>query len=76
MVVFDNEKCTGCGLCIKDCVRKCLYLEAGKAKAGEGCFDCGHCLAICPQEAVSMPDHDMTEVIPYDKDSFGLDSVV
>lgn len=34
-IVIDNEKCIGCGQCVKDCGTNVLYLENGKAKAKE-----------------------------------------
>lgn len=66
-VVINEEKCTGCSLCVKDCPGACLYLKNGKAYVHEtGCIKCGHCYAICPQGAVSMEGYDCKEepVVP------------
>ena len=61
-VIIDADKCIGCGLCVKDCVSFCLYLEDGKAHSKEkGCIGCGHCYAICPQNAVTLPDYEYEE---------------
>lgn len=54
MVHIDKEKCIGCGLCAGDCLGKAISLESGKAEMIKGCFMCGHCVAICPTEAVSF----------------------
>jgi len=54
MVHIDKEKCIGCGLCAGDCLGKAISLESGKAEIIKGCFMCGHCVAICPTEAVSF----------------------
>lgn len=55
-VMIDTEKCVGCGLCVRDCVAGFLHLENGKAAASEsGCIRCGHCYAVCPQDAISLP---------------------
>ena len=33
-------------------------------------MQCGHCVAVCPVKAVSIPEYDMADVAEYDKDSF------
>ena len=52
--LIDNEKCTGCGLCVSDCQRRVLMIQNKKAVVDTSaiCFECGHCLAICPENAV------------------------
>ena len=58
-IVIDEVSCTGCGLCVNDCFTNALFLEGGKARAkADSCAACGHCYAICPQGAVSMPGYD------------------
>jgi len=54
MVYIDREKCIGCGLCAPDCLGKAISLDSGKAEIIKGCFMCGHCVAICPTQAVSF----------------------
>lgn len=54
-VIIDTEKCTGCGLCKKDCVGFDIAVVDGKAVAnGKSCIACGHCEAICPQGAIKI----------------------
>ena len=61
-IVINAEKCVGCSLCVKDCPNACLYLENGKAHATDtGCIECGHCFAICPQNAIRMVNYDCGE---------------
>ncbi len=61
-VIIDEEKCTGCGLCTKDCFVNVLYIENGKAKTkASGCAECGHCYALCPAGAISMPGYETDE---------------
>jgi nitroreductase/NAD-dependent dihydropyrimidine dehydrogenase PreA subunit len=50
----DTDKCTGCGLCVRVCSAYVLEVRDKKAVVarGEGCFACGHCWAVCPEEAV------------------------
>ena len=75
MFKVDREKCIACKQCIKDCPVRVISLEEGKAYINnEGCIKCGHCIAICPVEAVSTDDYDMSEVKPYDKETFAIES--
>ena len=66
MVSIDQNKCIGCGLCVKDCLFGNLSLKDGKAAVLDDCFLCGHCVAICPAKAVSIPALPMEEVMEYD----------
>ena len=53
--IVHEDKCIGCGQCVKDCVAFCIKLENGKAHiAEESCIGCGHCYAVCPKEAVEL----------------------
>ncbi|MCU0376664.1 MAG: nitroreductase family protein [Bacteroidales bacterium] len=58
VISIDEEKCTGCGLCVSVCKDFSIVLENGKARAGKnpvfGCIACGHCMAICPEGAISI----------------------
>lgn len=63
MIIIDKNKCTGCGLCVSDCFRRSLRIVQNKARTVSGnCNRCGHCVAICPAEAVAFDDCDMSEV--------------
>lgn len=54
-VLINKEKCVGCGLCVKDCVAGSLSIKNGKAeKINSACIACGHCEAICPENAVEL----------------------
>lgn len=75
MFKVDREKCIACKQCIKDCPVRVISLQEGKAYINnEGCIKCGHCIAVCPVEAVSTDDYDMSEVKPYDKETFTVES--
>jgi len=75
MFKVDRNKCIACQQCIKDCPARVISLQEGKAEINNaGCIKCGHCVAICPVEAVSTDDYDMNEVIPYNKDTFSINS--
>jgi ferredoxin len=63
-VQIDKNKCTGCGKCIPDCTCSNLKLDGGKAEfINADCIACGHCVAICPADAVSVPSFDMDGVL-------------
>lgn len=55
---IDESRCNGCGLCISVCKDFSLILENKKAKIAAnplfGCLACGHCMMICPQEAITV----------------------
>lgn len=60
---IDYNKCIGCGLCVSDCVNQYLRFDtddSGKKKISVQkrgrCLNCGHCNAICPQNAISGGD--------------------
>ncbi|MBR3014831.1 MAG: nitroreductase family protein [Bacteroidaceae bacterium] len=57
----DERKCIGCGKCVKVCSGMVLEMEDGvpHMKSFErfgwsGCWRCQHCLAVCPQGAISI----------------------
>lgn len=72
MVNIDKSKCTGCGKCEKDCIALALKTTGGKAVYTKDCLLCGHCVAVCPVNAVSIPDYDMKDVTEYHKETFSL----
>lgn len=73
MVMIDRDKCTGCGLCAADCIAFNIEIKDEKACVKRECFKCGHCVAICPAGAVSVPEYEMGDVEDYHRESFRLD---
>jgi len=56
MVRIDEEKCTGCGLCIPACAEGALKIVDGKAKliSDKYCDGLGACIGECPQGAITV----------------------
>lgn len=49
-----NEKCVGCGQCVKLCPKGNIRLENGRAAIGNDCIQCLSCLQYCPKEAIDL----------------------
>jgi nitroreductase/NAD-dependent dihydropyrimidine dehydrogenase PreA subunit len=47
---IDKSRCIQCNLCEKVCIRK--NIDVKKYAFGDNCFQCYHCMAICPKAAI------------------------
>jgi len=58
IVHIDEEKCTGCGLCVTPCAEGAIELVNGKAHVvrEELCDGAGFCLAVCPEGALTIEE--------------------
>jgi nitroreductase/NAD-dependent dihydropyrimidine dehydrogenase PreA subunit len=75
MMKIDVEKCIGCGQCVKDCFPRDIEIIDGKARINNvTCMKCGHCIAVCPKDAVSTDEYNMDDVKAYNKEEFSIDS--
>jgi len=56
IVKIDEEKCTGCGLCIPNCAEGALQIIDGKARlvSEKFCDGLGACLGHCPEDAIMV----------------------
>ncbi len=56
IIEVDEERCTGCGNCVRACPCACLEVAEGKARIIPGivCMSCSACVSHCEREAVSM----------------------
>ena len=57
-ITIKKELCNGCGMCVKVCSDNSLMMLDGKAEINAnphfGCIACGHCMAVCPTEAIEI----------------------
>ncbi len=73
VTLVANDRCTVCGLCVKNCPDEYLELEAGKVKGDKagswGCLTCGHCAALCSEEAIHVEAKGISreDVLPFSK---------
>ncbi len=63
VVKIDEGKCTGCGLCIPQCVEGALRVVDGKAKlvSETYCDGLGACLGKCPEDAITIEERETQE---------------
>ncbi len=66
VVNIDEDKCTGCGLCIPNCAEGALQIIDGKARLISDlfCDGLGACLGHCPEDAITLEER---EAEPYDE---------
>ncbi len=60
IIHIDEEKCTGCGLCVPGCAEEAIKIIDGKAKLVSDvfCDGLGACLGECPEGALSIEERD------------------
>jgi NAD-dependent dihydropyrimidine dehydrogenase PreA subunit len=56
IVKIDEEKCTGCGLCVPACEEGAIQVIDGKARLVSEiyCDGLGNCLGKCPEDAITI----------------------
>ena len=66
IIQIDEEKCTGCGLCIPGCPEGAIQMIDGKARLISDlfCDGLGACLGHCPEGAITVTER---EAEPYDE---------
>ena len=60
IVHIDEEKCTGCGLCVTPCAEGAIEIVNGKARVVSEvlCDGAGFCLSVCPTGALSVEERE------------------
>ena len=66
IIRIDEEKCTGCGLCVPGCHEEAIKIIDGKAKLVSDvfCDGLGACLGECPEGALTIEER---EANPFDE---------
>ncbi|WP_272699366.1 nitroreductase family protein [Desulfovibrio sp. Fe33] len=59
LFTIDETRCKRDGLCAVDCPAGCIVFEKGglpvpHEKKQAYCLDCGHCMAVCPADAIRL----------------------
>lgn len=75
MITINKENCNGCGLCTKDCFTKLIEVKDKKAvTVHNNCLSCGHCSAVCPQNAITVNRYEMSEALAYNPQTMQMDA--
>jgi len=63
-VIFDNEKCKGCKLCVSVCPKSIIKIKNDKLNSRgyyyaeieniENCIGCSFCAQICPDCVIAI----------------------
>jgi NAD-dependent dihydropyrimidine dehydrogenase PreA subunit len=63
IINIDQDKCTGCGLCIPDCPEGALQIIDGKAHLISDifCDGLGACIGTCPEGAIATIEREAEE---------------
>lgn len=66
MIHIDEEKCTGCGLCVPACAEGALQIVGGKARLVSEvyCDGLGACLGECPEGALTVEERMVEDFDP------------
>ena len=58
---INAELCSGCKLCKSVCIRDNIEIDETAYELENNCFECGHCMAVCPEGAVTLIKYENQE---------------
>ena len=66
IIIIDEEKCNGCGLCAEACHEKAIAMIDGKARLvrEDYCDGLGNCLPVCPTGAIRFEEREAAAFDP------------
>ncbi len=63
---IEEDKCTGCRICEKNCNHDAIRVENKKAVINyDKCVGCGQCIALCKSEAALPGSTESSEILNY-----------
>ena len=71
-LIINRDTSVGCSLCVNDCPSKALRMTDDGLEYIGRCLECGHCVAVCPTNSITMPVLDMDGVVEYNPATFDL----
>lgn len=74
-LIIDSELCTACKLCQQVCIRDNIVVDEFAVETGSKCFECGHCMAICKEGAITLKSYVGKEerIVEYNPREISLD---
>lgn len=64
---IDEQKCNGCGGCVKICPMKNLSISSNLARSKGRCTMCYRCINTCRKQAITLLGKDITEQAAIEK---------
>ena len=69
----DKDKCKADGICVDECVMRVIKISEDKnnaepiENADKYCINCGHCVTVCPNGALSLQTMTPEQCVPIDE---------
>lgn len=57
-----DDKCVGCGICVKECSLNNIKLKGNKPVWGKECTHCMACICKCPKEAIEYGEKSVGKI--------------
>ncbi|MDD3187348.1 MAG: DUF362 domain-containing protein [Bacilli bacterium] len=60
---IDLDKCIACGMCVRNCNQKAIYMDSKAVIDKNKCVGCGECIVVCPQKAIMQKEADQSRLL-------------